>query len=228
MTYFLAARGPPPARADRPVGAARQVCDVDPPADRRLLDDYARGIFRWRFRRGRSFPALVCGNTVVLKPSELTPLSAVNFVKVLEEAGVPPGVVNLVTGGPGGRGNVDDASRRGGGVVHRIDGGRQAGEPERRAALQEGASRDGRQEPHHDHGRRQPRAGARRAVCGAGSARPGSAARRRAASSCTRRCTTGSSNSSWRERRRCASATGSTRRRRSGRRSARSSSQKVM
>jgi alpha-ketoglutaric semialdehyde dehydrogenase len=44
-------------------------------------------------------PALVCGNTVVFKPATLTPLSAVNFVKVLEEAGVPPGVVNLVTGG---------------------------------------------------------------------------------------------------------------------------------
>jgi acyl-CoA reductase-like NAD-dependent aldehyde dehydrogenase len=45
-------------------------------------------------------PALVCGNTVVFKPSELTPLSAVNFVRVLEEAGVPGGVVNMVTGGP--------------------------------------------------------------------------------------------------------------------------------
>jgi acyl-CoA reductase-like NAD-dependent aldehyde dehydrogenase len=45
-------------------------------------------------------PALVCGNTVVLKPATLTPLSAVNFVSVLQEAGVPPGVVNLVTGGP--------------------------------------------------------------------------------------------------------------------------------
>ena len=44
-------------------------------------------------------PALVCGNTVVFKPATLTPLSAVNFVRVLEEAGVPPGVVNLVTGG---------------------------------------------------------------------------------------------------------------------------------
>jgi acyl-CoA reductase-like NAD-dependent aldehyde dehydrogenase len=45
-------------------------------------------------------PALVCGNTVVLKPATLTPLSAVNFVNVLVEAGVPRGVVNLVTGGP--------------------------------------------------------------------------------------------------------------------------------
>src|SRR5713101_7753122 len=44
-------------------------------------------------------PALVCGNTVVFKPATLTPLSALNFVKILEEAGLPPGVVNLVTGG---------------------------------------------------------------------------------------------------------------------------------
>jgi aldehyde dehydrogenase (NAD+) len=46
-------------------------------------------------------PALICGNTVVFKPATLTPLSAVNFVKVLEEAGVPKGVVNIVTGGGG-------------------------------------------------------------------------------------------------------------------------------
>src|SRR5207248_2682008 len=44
-------------------------------------------------------PALVCGNTVVFKPATLTPLSALNFVKILEDAGIPPGVVNLVTGG---------------------------------------------------------------------------------------------------------------------------------
>jgi aldehyde dehydrogenase (NAD+) len=43
-------------------------------------------------------PALVCGNTVVFKPASQTPLSAVNFVKVLEDAGVPRGVVNMVTG----------------------------------------------------------------------------------------------------------------------------------
>ena len=43
-------------------------------------------------------PALVCGNTVVFKPASQTPLSAINFVKVLEDAGVPRGVVNLVTG----------------------------------------------------------------------------------------------------------------------------------
>lgn len=43
-------------------------------------------------------PALICGNTVVLKPATDTPLSALNLVQVLEKAGVPPGVVNLVTG----------------------------------------------------------------------------------------------------------------------------------
>jgi alpha-ketoglutaric semialdehyde dehydrogenase len=44
------------------------------------------------------FPALVCGNTVVLKPSELTPACAEAFVRALTEAGVPKGVVNLVCG----------------------------------------------------------------------------------------------------------------------------------
>jgi aldehyde dehydrogenase (NAD+) len=43
-------------------------------------------------------PALVCGNTVVFKPASQTPLSAVNFVKVLADAGIPKGVVNMVTG----------------------------------------------------------------------------------------------------------------------------------
>ena len=44
------------------------------------------------------FPALVCGNTVVVKPAEDTPLTAVRLFQVLEEAGVPPGVANLITG----------------------------------------------------------------------------------------------------------------------------------
>jgi aldehyde dehydrogenase (NAD+) len=43
-------------------------------------------------------PALVCGNTVVLKPAEDTPLLAERFVALLADAGVPPGVVNLVQG----------------------------------------------------------------------------------------------------------------------------------
>ena len=43
-------------------------------------------------------PALVCGNTVVLKPAEDTPLLAERFVSLLAAAGVPPGVVNVVYG----------------------------------------------------------------------------------------------------------------------------------
>ncbi len=43
-------------------------------------------------------PALVCGNTVVLKPAEDTPLLAERFVQLLAEAGLPPGVVNIVHG----------------------------------------------------------------------------------------------------------------------------------
>ncbi len=43
-------------------------------------------------------PALICGNTIVFKPASDTPLCAIEFVKILEEAGLPKGVVNLVTG----------------------------------------------------------------------------------------------------------------------------------
>ena len=44
------------------------------------------------------FPALVCGNTIVFKPAEDTPASACKFLEILEEAGIPKGVVNLVHG----------------------------------------------------------------------------------------------------------------------------------
>jgi aldehyde dehydrogenase (NAD+) len=44
------------------------------------------------------FPALVCGNTCVIKPAEDTPLSTYNLVQTLIDAGLPPGVVNIVTG----------------------------------------------------------------------------------------------------------------------------------
>lgn len=43
-------------------------------------------------------PALATGNVVVLKPSEITPFTALRFADMLNEAGVPPGVVNIVTG----------------------------------------------------------------------------------------------------------------------------------
>jgi alpha-ketoglutaric semialdehyde dehydrogenase len=44
------------------------------------------------------FPALVCGNTCVIKPAEDTPLSTFNLVQTLMDAGLPKGVVNIVTG----------------------------------------------------------------------------------------------------------------------------------
>ncbi|MEI7770194.1 MAG: aldehyde dehydrogenase family protein [Chloroflexales bacterium] len=50
----------------------------------------------------KMLPALVCGNTVVIKPGEDASISTYNLVECLVEAGLPPGVVNIVTGyGPG-------------------------------------------------------------------------------------------------------------------------------
>jgi aldehyde dehydrogenase (NAD+) len=46
----------------------------------------------------KALPALVTGNTVVLKPASLAPLTAWHVVRVLEDAGLPPGVLNMVTG----------------------------------------------------------------------------------------------------------------------------------
>lgn len=46
-------------------------------------------------------PALVAGNTVVFKPATFTPLTAIKIVEIFEEAGLPPGVLNLVMGGGG-------------------------------------------------------------------------------------------------------------------------------
>jgi len=46
----------------------------------------------------KSLPALICGNTVVFKPAEDTPAVATRLVEIFEQAGLPPGVLNLVTG----------------------------------------------------------------------------------------------------------------------------------
>jgi acyl-CoA reductase-like NAD-dependent aldehyde dehydrogenase len=51
-------------------------------------------------------PALVAGNTVVLKPASLAPLSALRIVQALEQSGLPAGVLNFVTGGGGTVGNA--------------------------------------------------------------------------------------------------------------------------
>ena len=98
MTYFMAGEGRrqygqtvPSELRDKFAMSVRQplgVCSIITPWN------FPMAIPSWKI-----VPALVCGNTVVFKPATLTPLSAVNFVKVLEEAGVPKGVVNMVTGG---------------------------------------------------------------------------------------------------------------------------------
>src|SRR4029077_10093856 len=105
MTFFMAGEGrrqygqtAPSGVRDKFAMSIRQpvgVCAVITPWN------FPMAIPSWKI-----IPALVCGNTVVFKPATLTPLSALNFVKILEEAGIPPGVVNLVTGGGGEVGNA--------------------------------------------------------------------------------------------------------------------------
>ena len=105
MTFFMAGEGRrqygqtvPSELRDKFAMSVRQplgVCAVITPWN------FPMAIPSWKI-----IPALVCGNTVVFKPATLTPLSALNFVRILAEAGVPPGVVNLVTGGGGEVGNA--------------------------------------------------------------------------------------------------------------------------
>ncbi len=73
--------GPSP----RPIGVAGQVIPWNFP----LL------MAAWKIA-----PALACGNTVVLKPAETTPLTALVLAEIIAEAELPPGVVNIVAGGP--------------------------------------------------------------------------------------------------------------------------------
>jgi aldehyde dehydrogenase (NAD+) len=72
-----------PNRRPRPLGVAGQIIPWNFP----LL------MLAWKVA-----PALAAGNTVVLKPAETTPLTALLFCDVLRQAELPPGVVNVVTG----------------------------------------------------------------------------------------------------------------------------------
>jgi aldehyde dehydrogenase (NAD+) len=72
-----------PNRNPRPIGVAGQIVPWNFP----LL------MLAWKIA-----PALATGNTVVLKPAETTPLSALLFADVLRQAELPPGVVNILTG----------------------------------------------------------------------------------------------------------------------------------
>ncbi len=98
MTYYMAGEGRrmfgqtvPSELRNKFAMSVRQplgVCSIITPWN------FPMAIPSWKI-----MPALVCGNTVVFKPSSNTPLSALNFLNVLIEAGVPKGVVNMVTGG---------------------------------------------------------------------------------------------------------------------------------
>jgi alpha-ketoglutaric semialdehyde dehydrogenase len=90
------------------------------------------------------FPALIAGNGIVFKPAEDTPLVATLFIQILEEAGVPPGVLNMVTGyGPeAGQPLLDDPRVRmisftGSSEVGRLIG-EQAGRQLKRVSLELG------------------------------------------------------------------------------------------
>jgi len=72
-----------PARKVKPLGVAGQIIPWNFP----LL------MAAWKIA-----PALACGNTVVLKPAETTPLTAMKLAEVVADAGLPPGVVNIITG----------------------------------------------------------------------------------------------------------------------------------
>jgi len=54
----------------------------------------------------KMMPALICGNTIVIKPATDTPLSVAHLMEVCEEEGIPSGVVNMVTGSGGAIGNA--------------------------------------------------------------------------------------------------------------------------
>ncbi len=72
-----------PGRSPRPLGVAGQIIPWNFP----LL------MAAWKIA-----PALACGNTVVLKPAETTSITALRLAQIFQEAGLPEGVVNIVTG----------------------------------------------------------------------------------------------------------------------------------
>ena len=97
MTYFIAGEGRRlhgfTTKAELPNKYA--MCSREPIGICGLITpwNFPMAIPSWKI-----LPALVCGNTVVIKPAEDTPLSTYNFVDALIDAGLPPGIVNVVSG----------------------------------------------------------------------------------------------------------------------------------
>ncbi|MBI3607497.1 MAG: aldehyde dehydrogenase family protein [Nitrospirae bacterium] len=97
MTYYMAGEG----RRLSGETVPSELPDKDAKSVRVPLGVCAQ-ITPWNFPVAipswKIVPALIAGNTVVLKPSAVTPLCATRFVQILHEAGLPPGVLNLVHG----------------------------------------------------------------------------------------------------------------------------------
>jgi aldehyde dehydrogenase (NAD+) len=97
MTYFIAGEG-------------RRLHGYTTPSEMRSKAAYCIRvpvgvvgvITPWNFPMAipswKIIPALICGNTVVFKPATYTPLVGIRFAQILQEAGLPPGVLNVVTG----------------------------------------------------------------------------------------------------------------------------------
>ncbi|KAF7366933.1 Aldehyde dehydrogenase [Mycena sanguinolenta] len=85
-----------------PIGVVGQITpcaffpSFSPCSQRALMDEQGTSpllMFAWKVG-----PALATGNTIVIKPSEFTPLTAIRMCSLIKEAGFPPGVINVVTG----------------------------------------------------------------------------------------------------------------------------------
>jgi hypothetical protein len=105
----------------------------------------------------KSAPALACGNAMIFKPAELTPLTATVLAEIYTEAGLPAGVFNVIQGDARGGATSGQASRGGQGVAHRRGRHGQARDGGRRRDAE--ARDDGarRQVAAHHFRRRRPR-----------------------------------------------------------------------
>ena len=108
-------------------------------------------------------PALICGNTIIVKPASVSPLCAWRLVEALHEAGIPKGVVNFVAGSGGGTGRgAGEGQAREGDLVHRLERRRQLDPHRSQQAPPAHSARNGRQESDHRAGRCRSEVGRRK------------------------------------------------------------------
>ncbi len=128
-----------PGRSPKPLGVVGQIIPWNFP----LL------MAAWKIA-----PALACGNTVVIKPAETTSITALRLARIFQEAELPEGVVNIVTGAGETGGAIVNHPRHQQNRLHRLDRGRQAHRQSRRGHRQKTDARTRRQgRQHHFRGR---------------------------------------------------------------------------